>query len=959
LTGYRGVESPVLVGRDDVLALAGRRLAAAADGRGHLLFLAGEAGIGKTRLLEFVARAAGRRSFDLVRAVAFPGDTEASGGLLLDLAGDLRASGDPRLGGLGEALSGRLRDLAAVDGDRHRQRRLLVQDLSDALLALGGERPALVVLEDLHWADQLSLEVVAHLATRLRSRAMLVAGAYRSDELYPRVPMREWRARLLNQRLAEEVRLPRLTLEQTATMASTLLAGAAPATLVAAVHDRGDGIPLHVEELLAAAMASAGGVADLPVPDTLADAVLARARSLDADAREVAHAAAVIGRSFEFDLLTAVSQRAPADVDRGLRRLRELYLVQPGAGPASFDFRHALIREVLYADTPLPRRRRLHERVATVAAERGYRDAFVSAHFEQGGLAEPAHRHALAAAREAAELSAHREALELYRRAQRNLPAGAAPRERADLLAAIGDEAAASDDNTAAMEAFEQAHRLLTESGARIAAAAVVSRQVPVAHLLGEDLAGRVGRLERALDSIRGAAGSEGVRAALLAGLAAAYMLDRRLDEAIAYGERSLALGAAAGDEAAALNTATTLGSVLVFAGRMDEGWAMLEDTVAKAADHGLEAEAARGHRMIGSSASVLVEYDRAERWLGRGVDYAERVEMWNHRHYMAAHLAHVQWATGRWALADETAARALADGRGGITTQITAEHVLGYLAMGRGAWDRAEALLGDALRLGEGMAELQRLSPALWGLAETALLRGELDAAVALCDRGHGASSAVGDAAYLFPFLLTGVRARLARGEVEEAGRWLDELAGALAARSIPGTLVAVEHGRGLLALATGDLAAARTALEGAAAGWAARRRFWEGTWARLDLARCAVKARRLAEGTAMAREARALAEQATAQAIVAEADRLLAATAGGRSARPWFPLSAREFEVARLVAAGQTNREIAARLFLSPKTVSAHVEHILTKLGAARRTEIAAWVATVAAEAHQGTRR
>jgi tetratricopeptide (TPR) repeat protein len=218
---------------------------------------------------------------------------------------------------------------------------------------------------------------------------------------------------------------------------------------------------------------------------------------------------------------------------------------------------------------------------------------------------------------------------------------------------------------------------------------------------------------------------------------------------------------------------------------------------------------------MLGSCASVLVEYDRAERWLAAGVDYAERVELWNHRHYMAAHLAHVQWAVGRWEEADRTAEHALADGRGGITTRITAEHVLGYLAMGRGDWPRAGELLGDALRQGEAMAELQRLSPALWGLAETALLRGDHDEAIALCDRGRQASDRVGDAAYLFPFLVTG---------------------------------------------------------------------------ARLDQARCAVKARRLAEAATLARHARAL-------------------------------------------AVG----------------VGAYIEHILTKLGVARRAEIAAWVASL----------
>jgi DNA-binding CsgD family transcriptional regulator len=103
------------------------------------------------------------------------------------------------------------------------------------------------------------------------------------------------------------------------------------------------------------------------------------------------------------------------------------------------------------------------------------------------------------------------------------------------------------------------------------------------------------------------------------------------------------------------------------------------------------------------------------------------------------------------------------------------------------------------------------------------------------------------------------------------------------------------------------------------------------------------------VAEAATLAREARALAGQATARAVVAEADRLLADAAGDRPAAPWAPLTAREFEVARLVAAGNTNRQIAVGPFLSPKTVGSHVEHILAKLGVARRAEIAAWVASL----------
>ena len=291
-----------------------------------------------------------------------------------------------------------------------------------------------------------------------------------------------------------------------------------------------------------------------------------------------------------------------------------------------------------------------------------------------------------------------------------------------------------------------------------------------VAHLLGENLTVRVGMLQAALDSLDGVAGADRERARLGSAMAAAYLVDDRLDEAIAYGEASRAESQRIGDDEAALNTAATLGSVLVLAGRMEEGWRLLEGAIARATGAQQEAEAARGYRMIGSSASALVEYDLAERWLTAGIGYAEKVELWNHRHYMASHLAHVQWATGQWQAAAQTAQQALADGRGGITTQITAQFVLGYLAMGRGDWILAADLLGEAFDQGDRMAELQRLSPPLWGLAEAARCQGDYDTTLRHCERGYQASADVTDASYLYPYLLTGVRAHLARGDVDAA---------------------------------------------------------------------------------------------------------------------------------------------------------------------------------------------
>ena len=242
-----------------------------------------------------------------------------------------------------------------------------------------------------------------------------------------------------------------------------------------------------------------------------------------------------------------------------------------------------------------------------------------------------------------------------------------------------------------------------------------------------------------------------------------------------------------------------TLGSVLVFVGRMDEGWSQLELATRRATELGLEAEAARGYRMIGSSASTLVEYDRAEQWLREGIEYASRTEQWNHRHYMASHQTHVWWCQGRWDEADLAAQLALTEAEGGITTRITALHVAGFVAMGRGHLDSAATALDEARAVGEEMGELQRFSPALWGLAECAVLRQDHATAVALTEAGYDASHAVADAANLFPFLVTGTRARLAQQDAAGAQEWADKVSADLLARGIPGTLPGIDHAAGL----------------------------------------------------------------------------------------------------------------------------------------------------------------
>ena len=928
---YRGAERvcPVFVGRDDLLALARRRQAAALDGRGGLLLIAGEAGIGKSRLLEEVVALSTLRR---VHADAYADDRETPGMLLLGVAASLAEAGDgpaaERIRGL--VLHG---DAAGADADtaaRSTRRRLLVAELA-ATLGTALRLPTILALEDVHWADQLGLDVLRRVAAAVRERPSMVVATFRTEDPDVAAEATAWRLDLVGHRLAEEVRPGRLDLDGVARMLVAIRGIEPSAEEAGRLHAVSDGIPLHVEELLAEGSDGA--------PETVAAAVLSRTRGLAPASAAVLEAAAVIGREFDTRMLALV---VGDELDRSARdtALDDLvgqhFLVRTAVG--SCDFRHALIRDAVYSAVASARRRTMHGRVLEAGA--GLSDALLSVHAERAGRAREAYGLARRAAERASTLSAHREAADLYRRAQRTMPLGLDGRTRADLLRGLGSELAAVDANREAEAEFSRAIDLYRAAGADRAAAAVAPALVAARHLLGADYPARVAVLRAALGWIDGEGGAEAVqvRGRLLAAQAAAAMLERRLDESRRLAVEAGALLTGEGDR---LDVDVTLGSVLAFAGEGETAWDLLRRAAEEGAAHGREGSAARAYRMLGSSASVLLQYERGAAWLADGIAYAERIERWNDAHYLTAHLAHVRWATGDLRAAAELAGHALADGQGGITTEVTALHVLGYCALSSGDLARAKELLGRAEEIGERMQELQRLSPALWGLAETALLEGDHEAATRYCDRAAEESHRVEDSAYVFPFAVTGVRALLAAGDAAGARGWLERVTALVERRRIPGTEFALQHAAGVLALRERRPSEARELLASASAGWDGIGRWWEGTQAILDRAECARRTRSPAEAAALVAEART---RAHGSVLEHRAGELAARLAEG--AEP-STLSAREQEVAAQIAGGATNREIAAALHIAPKTVSTHVEHILAKLGASRRSEIAAWAA------------
>ncbi len=460
------VRCPLLIGRDDLLELAERRIADVHGGHGQFLLVAGEAGIGKTRFLDAVAQLARERGFVEVWGALAPQDHDVPGASIMDLARTMLTI--PELATAGRGLLA-LRDATLQAGQVHR--RQLVMDMVDVIIG-ATDGPALFGFEDLQWADDLSLEVIAELARRARDRKLLLCGGYRTDEAPLGTSLRDWRSRLVTQRFAEELRLRPLDEAETALVTTLILDTGLPAPreVVAAVFERTDGIPLHIEELLGAlsadARANGYAIREATVPETIEDAVIARLSHRSPEAQEVARAGAVIGRCFVPDVLAGIMDIPPEAVDAPLQELIDNGVLWPPGDRGLYDFRHQLLRDAIYRSVPPSDRRRFHARAGEFGAElEGQSETHSSLHYERAGLRGRAFETALAGARDAARLSAHREAHELYRRVVANLPVETPSAERAEILVEAFSEASAIEENAVADELGRRAAAAFREAG--------------------------------------------------------------------------------------------------------------------------------------------------------------------------------------------------------------------------------------------------------------------------------------------------------------------------------------------------------------------------------------------------------------------------------------------------------------------------------------------------------------
>ncbi len=648
---------PVILGRDDLLDQMDDLIDEALHGRGRTLFLSGQAGLGKTRLIQATIRKAEAAGLGITGGAVAPQDRQVPLASIREMAAGMR----------GNATWGRLSaDLLAIDprldGDALGTRRIMVRSVADRILE-AIDRPTMLIFDDLHWTDEMSLEVIGELARHGSDHPLLLLGGYRADEFPADTIHREWRSRLLSQRHAQEARLRRLTQEETGTAISLILGAASCRPLVRSSPrstsgrtgsrstSRSCSPPLRRTTL-----SDGARILDAQVPDTIGDAVLARLGRLPDEARLVARAGAVIGRCFTPDVLAGVADRPLAELEPSIQALVDAAILYPFdyVDQGYYDFRHQLLRDAIYTDVPPSQLRRFHAQAAEfVMTLEASSIVHASRHYDRAGLRAEAYRAPLAGAAEADRLSARQEAWELYRRAIDNMPDDLPAGERAELYQAFAWTAATIERNDDLIAAAGEARRWFTEAG-RLAEAA--SMLVGIAN--GERKNGissvehRRNLISQGLAELDRAGGGPDVaraRGALLGFQSVNEFDAANYDEARRLTEACLAIAVDLGDRESELDAEFSLGMIALVRGEDDATLARLVEIAREARAARYESVGVTSFRVAATMAARVMDYRAAESAISEGLEYADAIEQSHCRQQMAATSALIDWAHGDW----------------------------------------------------------------------------------------------------------------------------------------------------------------------------------------------------------------------------------------------------------------------------------------------------------------------
>lgn len=945
--------SPGFVGRGIELRSLASALAQAAGGQSLAVLVGGEAGVGKSRLIqEFAGEAVTRGARVTVgQCVELGGDGlpfAPIAGAVRDLSGQLGAESVLELAGPGGAILSTLLPQLGENVDTIPDGRGRLFEVVTVLLErASADRPLVFVVEDLHWADASTRDLLRFAIRALDGARVLIIASYRTDEIHRKHPLRPFLAELDRVRAVQRLEVPRLSQDEVGEQLTGILGTTPSPDVVGKIFRRSEGIPFFVEELARAGVDGQYGA----LPDSLRDLLLVRVEQLSPAAQEVLRVMSAGSAKVDDALLSAVVELDQIELETALREAVSANLIRVDG--QAYAFRHALLREALHEDVLPGTHARLHTRYAEVLEAQPQLVGNGSAAVEIAHHWYAAHEHERAfaayvrAADEIKRTYAHAETLRLLERAlelwhRMPDPPAVAGTSRARLL----HRASRAAEDAAEMErSLALAEAGLAEPGIEQDTevyGALLYQRVRMMKDLGR--AGARAATERSVAAVPPEPPTP-ARARLLTVLAAGHMMDGRFRDAIPIANEAVAIARQSGATDAEMRAYNTLGPSYVHSGDVDAGFEAFEQS----------------RRLAESDPRMMVGYC---------INFSDSLNLLG-RYSEAAEAA----KAGIAGAAEIGLARSL----GSMLAGNAAEPLISL-----GEWGEAEQLITNAI-------ELDPPSRHMWHLltlrALLHVLRGELESARDVLDELHDRQTGRAvDSQYSVPLAHVEAMYWLAAGDVEAAWQHAEPAISRAASGGylLPVLAVAAQvlnlqrrHGRSVPATHVDPIRSAVAAIGdwGNAPTW---RLVIDAELATdygdsIDRWRSAVAAVDGAEGPA---HLRPYARYRLGEALIAAGDRAaatevlreaaaLAGTLHAGLVQQWIGdlarragirlldqvsapntpgLTARELEVLRLVAAGLTNREIGNELFISAKTASVHVSNILAKLGAGSRAEAAA---------------
>ena len=936
------------VGRERERAALEAAAARARAGEGSIVLLAGEAGVGKSMLARTALAGC---DLELYEGFGVQDGASAYG----PIAEALRAIRHARDGEvpLREQLAVILPELGPPA--QVVERATVFEAIRSMVAAAASQRPLALLLDDLQWADGATLNLLPALARTLESEPVLLVGAYRSDDVPRGHPIRRLRSELRRDRRLREIAVEPFDAAATGLLLERVLGAPAAPSLRDAIFDRTDGVPFFVTELglaLAASERLSSGPAgcelhageDLPLPDSVRDAVLLRASGLSDEARAAIAVAAVAGQSFDVESVMAI-----AGLDEWPDELLRLgFLVEGPAGDMAF--RHALVRDAFYGDIPFLRRRTLHGLVAERLQAAGVPAPIVAEHWSQAREPDRARRCFLAAADAAYAVHAYVDGARAARRALELWADGQDESGRLDALERLARCAELGGEPGEAVREWrdvvdgrrrEGDPLRIGEAARRLAGALEVQGRWEEALSTREEAAAAFASAGAA-----GEAASERLAAATHLRSAASFR------PALQLLELARADARAAGRADLEARIMGLEGNVRARMGEGEEGLELVRAALTMALDRNLTAAAAEIYQRLADSLEHAGDYTAARATYDDAFAFCTASGLEPTAQLCLACLAVILRQNGDWDRAVTVTREVLASGDAIPHARAAASTTLGSILALRGETAPARALLLEAHSIA-GRIELtaaELLSG--WGLALLEHTEKVPEAARERCHKILERWQRSDDRHYAISPLRWAATFLAEHGDDAGVRACAAALAQIAADAGQPEAVSALAHALGETALLEGDAEQAAIQFERATE----LLREVGAPFERLESERRAAAAllaagrreeavQRLVGAYRIARRLRARPSVQALAASLAElgeqADRRLSRLQAEQLGHEG--LTRRELDVLRLLAVGRTNREIADELFVSPRTVDMHVRNLLRKLDCRSRADAA----------------